>query len=169
MPDLQTINDLFGHMQWADATVWRTVFDNPVAIGDARLRSSLYHLHVVQRAFLKMWRYESFEEPFPQFTSTIELHGWSKGYYDEARAYLNGLGVEGLAQTAPQPWTELIATRIGRTPEATSIGETALQVVMHSTYHRGQVNAQLRTLGGEPPLVDYITWLWLGRPESSSS
>jgi uncharacterized damage-inducible protein DinB len=35
---------------------------------------------------------------------------------------------------------------------------------MHTVYHRGQVNARVRALGGEPPLVDYIAWLWLGRP-----
>ena len=34
----------------------------------------------------------------------------------------------------------------------------------HSTYHRGQVNARLREIGAEPPLVDYIAWLWFDRP-----
>ena len=28
----------------------------------------------------------------------------------------------------------------------------------------GQINARLREIGGEPPLVDYIAWIWLGRP-----
>jgi uncharacterized damage-inducible protein DinB len=39
-----------------------------------------------------------------------------------------------------------------------------IQVATHSTYHRGQVNARLREVGGEPPLVDYIAWIWFGRP-----
>ena len=38
--------------------------------------------------------------------------------------------------------------------------ETAPHVAMHTTHHRGQVNARLRELGAEPPLVDYIAWLW---------
>jgi uncharacterized damage-inducible protein DinB len=38
------------------------------------------------------------------------------------------------------------------------------QVTSHSTHHRGQVNARLRALGGEPPLVDYIAWVWFGKP-----
>jgi len=37
-------------------------------------------------------------------------------------------------------------------------------VALHSLYHRGQVNARLREVGGTPPLVDYIAWLWFGRP-----
>ena len=48
--------------------------------------------------------------------------------------------------------------------EAPTLAETALQVAMHSTYHRGQVNARLRQIGGEPPLVDFIAWIWFGRP-----
>jgi uncharacterized damage-inducible protein DinB len=35
----------------------------------------------------------------------------------------------------------------------------------HSTYHRGQVNSILRQLGAEPPLTDFIAYLWLGRPD----
>jgi uncharacterized damage-inducible protein DinB len=42
--------------------------------------------------------------------------------------------------------------------------EAMLQVVMHSGYHHGQVNARLRELGAEPPLTDYIVWLWFDRP-----
>jgi uncharacterized damage-inducible protein DinB len=58
-----------------------------------------------------------------------------------------------------------VEQRLGRRPEPTTIGETALQVVFHSTYHRGQINARLRTVGVESSLVDYIAWVWLGRPE----
>ena len=54
--------------------------------------------------------------------------------------------------------------RLGRKPSGTTVGETGLQVALHSTYHRGQVTARLREVGGEPPLVDYIAWVWLGRP-----
>ena len=39
-----------------------------------------------------------------------------------------------------------------------------LQVALHSMYHRGQINARLRDFGGNPPLVDFIAWVWLGRP-----
>jgi hypothetical protein len=32
--------------------------------------------------------------------------------------------------------------------------------------HRGQINARLRTLGAQPPLVDYIGWIWFGKPRA---
>ena len=32
-------------------------------------------------------------------------------------------------------------------------------------YHRGQNATRLRELGGEPPLTDFVAWLWKGRPD----
>jgi uncharacterized damage-inducible protein DinB len=63
------------------------------------------------------------------------------------------------------PWAEEAARQRGMTPRRPTLAETVFQVTSHSTYHRGQVNARLRAVGGEPPLVDYIAWIWFGRPE----
>ena len=63
------------------------------------------------------------------------------------------------------PWVATYEAKLGRTFSTPTLGETMLQVASHSTYHRGQVNARLREVGGEPPLVDYIAWIWFGRPE----
>jgi len=53
---------------------------------------------------------------------------------------------------------------LGQETEPASLAETLFQVPAHSTYHRGQVNALIRNAGGEPPLVDFIVWVWLGKP-----
>lgn len=164
MVNLETILELFDHMLWADAEVWKAVTASEKATADAKLRELLYHLHVVQRAFLRAWRGESFEEGFPQFTEARALRKWAISYYGEAKNYLSELDEEGLNRAMPLPWEALVERQIGRKPEPITIGETALQVAMHSTYHRGQVNARLRELGGEPPTVDFIIWVWLGRP-----
>ncbi len=47
---------------------------------------------------------------------------------------------------------------------AVCVGQSAVQVAMHSTHHRGQVAARLRELGVEPPMVDFIVWVWIGKP-----
>jgi len=44
--------------------------------------------------------------------------------------------------------------------------EALVQVAMHSLHHRGQNIARLRQVGGEPKNVDWIIWLWKGKPES---
>jgi uncharacterized damage-inducible protein DinB len=65
------------------------------------------------------------------------------------------------------PWVRSFEAQLGRTLSTPTLAETIFQVTSHSTYHRGQVNARLREVGGEPPLVDYIAWIWFGRPEPS--
>jgi len=159
-----TLTDLYRHMEWADAAVWSAVFASGTAQTDAKLQKYLYHLHLTQRAFLRIWRNEPRETPYPTFRDAPSLMLWSRGYYSDAFAYLETQSDEKLAAPIPVPWAEMVERRIGRPPATTTIGETALQVALHSLYHRGQANARLREIGGEPPLVDYIAWIWLGRP-----
>src|SRR2546421_6952354 len=54
-------------MEWADASVWRAVFISPEARADQKLRELFYHLHLVQRAFLRAWRGEPPNRPYPTF------------------------------------------------------------------------------------------------------
>ena len=48
-----------------------------------------------------------------------------------------------------------------------TLGVTALHVAAHTTHHRGQVMTRLRELGGAPPLVDYVIWVWWGSPAAA--
>src|SRR5437773_1363713 len=63
-------------------------------------------------------------------------------------------------------WADQLAVRLGRPPSPVTLAQTMLQVTSHSSHHRGQVNVRLRELGCEPPLIDFITWLWLGKPSA---
>lgn len=158
------LTDLYRHMEWADATAWSSLLASESGRADEKLRDCLYHLHVVQRAFLRTWRGEPRETPYPTFNDAQSLMRWGRAYYDEAFAYLRTLSDEKLSEPMPLAWASMVEQRLGRAPEVTTIGETVLQVALHSMYHRGQVNARLRSIGVEPPLVDYIAWVWLGRP-----
>jgi uncharacterized damage-inducible protein DinB len=162
--NVSTLTDLYRQMEWADAVVWTSVLASDYAQADARLQEYLYHLHVVQAAFLRVWRGQPRETPYPTFTEAQSLMLWSRTYYGEVFAELEGLSDEKVSEALTVPWASMVEKRLGRTPEPTTIGETALQVALHSMYHRGQINARLRVLGAEPPLVDYIAWIWLGRP-----
>ena len=46
------LRDLFLHMEWADADVWRAVVAADAARDECPLRGLLLYLHAVQRAFL---------------------------------------------------------------------------------------------------------------------
>ena len=44
------------------------------------------------------------------------------------------------------------------------LGELTLHLAMHSQYRRGQIMTCLKRLGGRTRDVDYIFWIWEGRP-----
>src|SRR5690349_8546511 len=159
------LTDLVNHMEWADREVWRAVSSCEAAGRDARLRDLLLHLHVVQRAFVAVWTNTPPEFPSPgDFGELEQLRQWSLPYYVAARAFMSRIGEGELSRHVVMPWAGELAKQLGREPGTPTLAETIFQVTSHSTYHRGQVNARLRELGGEPPLVDYIAWIWFGRP-----
>ncbi len=53
--------------------------------------------------------------------------------------------------------------RIGKKVVPATLEETMTQVASHSTYHSGQINTRFRELGGNPAMVDFIAWVWLGK------
>jgi uncharacterized damage-inducible protein DinB len=163
---LDGLRELLLHMEWADAVVWRAALAHPPAVADARLRDLLLHLHGVQRAFLTMWASEPLTFPQPNdFQDIAAVHAWSQPYYAELAAFLATVDEASLSRTIDMPWLSEFEQRTGRSFQRPSLAETMFQVTSHSTYHRGQVNARIREVGGEPPLVDYIAWIWFGRPQ----
>ena len=44
------------------------------------------------------------------------------------------------------------------------VDEALVQVAMHTQHHRGQLMTRLKDFGGEPKNVDWIIWLWKGKP-----
>ena len=164
---LSDLKDLYRHMEWADALVWRAVLDSEVAQSDQKLRELFYHLHLVQRAWLGAWRGQPRE--YPTFEDAKSLVNWGQSFYADASSQIDAMTDEQIAGILQLPWAEIVERELGRKPEQVTIAETMLQVALHSQYHRGQINARLRALGGEPPRVDYIIWLWLGRPPADWS
>ena len=160
--NLSDLKELYRHMEWADAQVWRAIFDAKTAMTDEKVRELFHHLHLVQHAFLRAWRGEPPE--FPAFDNVHSVINWGREYYAQVPAHFQQLTDEALREKMQVPWAEIITRELGGAPAPITIGEAVLQVPLHSQYHRGQVNARLRVVGGEPPRVDYIVWLWLDRP-----
>jgi len=164
--DIKSLKELYKHMEWADAKVWTAVMASENGKIDSKLKDYFYHLHMVEFAFLRLWESEARENPYPTFEDRKELMLWGHSYYKKIFEYFETLSDEKIVEPIIVPWSEMIEKRIGRAPQTTTISETMLQVTLHSTYHRGQINSRLREIGGEPPLVDYIAWVWLDRPSA---
>lgn len=157
--------ELVDHMEWADARVWSTVPNDGAP--DQKLREWLVHLHMVQRAFLTVWTGGDVRTVFrtgDHFANVADVRAWARPVYAEIREVLAATDDRRLAGPLVLPWSRQLTRTLGREPAPSTMAETCFQVTSHSTYHRGQINARLRALGHEPPLVDYIAWLWLGRP-----
>jgi uncharacterized damage-inducible protein DinB len=153
---------LFQHAEWADALVWRAV----LGLGgeDPELKEKLHHMHVVQSVYLAVWRAEPVAPPaLETFASLAALREWGRRFYGDVFPYLSGLAPDAGPREVQLPWRDHLVERYGIV-RPTTWAETALQVNLHSTYHRGQVNSRLRALGAGPPLTDFIVWIWMGRP-----
>jgi uncharacterized damage-inducible protein DinB len=110
----------------------------------------------------------TFPEP-RQFPALLDVHAWAQPYYAEVEEFLDTLDPARLDEPIVMPWVRHLEKLRGRECERPSLAETMFQITSHSTYHRGQVNARLRELGAEPPLVDYIAWLWFDRPSHNKT
>src|SRR5581483_2568789 len=166
MSQLAALRDLIAHMTWADRVVLKAALGNSTAAGDAVIREKLHHLHLVQRAFLHLWTRTPFAlRELSSFAALSEIAEWAYGYHAEVHSFMEGAGEAALQEIIAIPWAERVLELTGgKAAGVVRLGESMLQVTLHSAYHRGQVNMRLREIGGDPPLTDYIAWLWLGRP-----
>lgn len=159
------LQPLVRHMEWADALVWNAVLALPAAHSDPLTRERLHHVHMVQWAYLGIWREERLDLPeLSTFADLPAIRAWGRGFYPRAADVLASLDEGALRRHVTFPWAAEIEQHLGSFHPAT-LAESVLQVTSHTTYHRGQVNARLRELGGEPPLVDLVAWIWMGKPD----
>jgi uncharacterized damage-inducible protein DinB len=166
MSKIEMVRELFLHMEWADSRVWAPILASPGAQADSILRDRLFHIHVVHWAFLHVWRQRTLPElPNPStFPDIAAIAAWGRKAHEEISAYIGEVDEAALDQHVTLFWADQFETRFGSPPAPITLGETMLQVITHSSHHRGQVNTRLRELGSEPPFVDLIVWVCLGKP-----
>jgi uncharacterized damage-inducible protein DinB len=170
---LSVIQDQFRHMEWADALVWKNTLSSESARNDDKIHLWLLHLHMTQHAFLAVWQHKfanATQQEIMEWSQRgsklrgAELLAWGKAYHQDVMHYLSELSETSLGEPAVLPWMDMVSAQLGQTLVVPTLSETLLQVPMHSMHHRGQINARLRELGKEPPLLDFIAWVWLGKP-----
>jgi uncharacterized damage-inducible protein DinB len=159
--------DLLTHMEWADAETWRAVRDVPAAQTDERLRWLFHHSHLVQSIYLQAWRADPFQlTELTSYPDLESIHAWSRPYYPRVAEFAETIDESRFAQPVDFPWSQMIVEKFGKALPAT-LGESAFQVFLHTAYHRGQISTRIREIGAEPPLIDYLYWVWAGRPAPS--
>lgn len=136
---IETIRELMRHMEWADSRVWSAVLAHPQSRHDPRTRDLLQHLHGVQRVFLAVWKSESYDLPAVDAPWDAEAaRSAVQACYEELRDVLSRFDAAMLGRSAVMPSLARAEQRLGRKLEAPTLAETMVQVVIHSTHHRGQ-------------------------------
>jgi len=156
--------DLLRHMEWADARTWSAVLGTPSLHDDLQMRDRLHHFHTTQWAYLQIWRREPVQ--IPQASSFADLKAlgqWARAFHRELPSFTDGIDDAMLGRPIDFPWAKQLEARFGTVTPAT-LSESLLQLVLHTAHHRGQVVTKIREAGGDPPLIDYVAWVWSGRP-----
>lgn len=164
MDPLDLLTDQFRHMAWADALVFSTIFPRPEAVRDEYLLVKLRHQHVVQKIFLDVWSGVPFNSGEAGDFDLHELAGFARVVHDGSMRFLESLTPEALDCVVDLPWSKTATEKLGFRVADHSLAETLVQVPAHSSYHRGQVCARLRELGIDPPMTDFIAWIWRHKP-----
>ncbi|MEI6757908.1 MAG: damage-inducible protein DinB [Chlorobium sp.] len=158
------IEELVQHTEWADAVVFAAILGKPQAEEDEVLLKRVRHIHLVQKAFLDVWLNRPINPHVTDLFNALELVGFAKLVHREIQEFQNALSPADLDRVVHLPWSGQVSLTLGFEIANPSLGQTLMQVAAHSSYHRGQVNTRLRELGIDPPMTDFIAWIWAHKP-----
>jgi len=145
---------LLDHLEWANLRVLEAARD----AGSPHALRLLAHLLAAERVWLA--RIEKGD--------SSELEIWPDLGFDECAALLerNVAALRRLLETSSEAELERRATYRNSKGEEfrTPVGEILLHVLLHGSYHRGQIALRMRDAGDEPVNTDFITFV-RERPE----
>src|SRR5262245_1334563 len=152
------VRDLMAHAEWANAVFFHAWGKSP-GRDHEEMRRRVAHVVGVQSGFLAILRGEDPgrppDGPPPSFD---DLRAWAERSHAALRSFAGSLDEASLARTVRIPW-------FPEPPCVISVAEALVQVAMHTQHHRGQMMTRLKDFGGEPLNVDWIIWLWKGKPQ----
>lgn len=159
---LAFLGELVAHSEWANAVFFHTWGKSP-ARDNEEMRRRVGHIIGVQHGFLAVFRGETpGGPPNGPPPSHDELKHWAQSSHRDLDGYVAALSPADLDRKVRIPWfpdPHCILT----------IAEALVQIAMHTQHHRGQLMTRLKDFGGEPKNVDWIVWLWKGKPEGKWS
>jgi uncharacterized damage-inducible protein DinB len=154
---LDHLRDLLAHAEWANAVFFHAWGKSP-ARDHEEMRRRVGHIIGVQAGFLAVLRGEPpGGPPAGPPASYDELKARAETCHAGLRDLAAGLDDAALARTVRIPW-------FPDPPCVITVAQALVQAAMHTQHHRGQCMTRLKDFGGEPKNVDWIIWLWKGKP-----
>jgi len=143
------------------------VLERVEAALDSKVEYWLHHIHLVQHVFLHLWRSEPVGLPeLSEFPDPPSLARWGRTAHEGVQSFLADADDAELQRELVFPWAAEMEEKWKRPIQPVRLEQSAVQVAMHSAHHRAQIATRLRELGTEPPLTDFIAWLWWDKPDA---
>lgn len=156
---LDFLRELLAHCEWANAVFFHTWGKTP-ARDHEELRRRVGHVVGVQQGFLSVLNGEAAGGPPDGPPASYEdLKTRAVATHRGLGGFAAALTSETLSRTVQIPW-------FPDPPCVVTAAEALVQAAMHTQHHRGQCMTRLKDFGGEPKNVDWIIWLWKGKPEA---
>ncbi|MDR3672186.1 MAG: DinB family protein [Holophaga sp.] len=156
-PLFDHLQDMFAHMDWADA-IWFRLWAKSGFQEDPDLLQRMQHTADVQGAFLMVLHEQEVlfpgDPPVPEFH---RLRALTRSNHEAFAELFQVMEPEDIFRTVLVPWFPGPPCRV-------TVADALTQVAMHTQHHRGQFMTRLKALGGKPQNVDFIIWAWKDRP-----
>jgi uncharacterized damage-inducible protein DinB len=156
---IEHLRDLLAHAEWANAVFFHTWGKSP-ARDHEELRRRVGHIVGVQDGFLAVLRGQAPGAP-PQGPppSFADLKTRAQACHIGLGDFAAQLDAQGMSRIVQIPW-------FPDPPCVITVAQALVQAAMHTQHHRGQCMTRLKDFGGEPKNVDWIIWLWKGKPQA---
>jgi uncharacterized damage-inducible protein DinB len=121
---------------------------------DEIIRKRIHHIYQAQKAFLLICQKKVLDRQLlAEIQNMSVLKNKIEANHKEAVEFIKNISDEQLKGMVNIPWFK-------DPPMNITVEQALMQAAMHSQHHRGQNATRMRELGIEPPLTDYIVWLW---------
>jgi uncharacterized damage-inducible protein DinB len=155
---LTYFQELAHYQSWADAQF----FSRWKQLEDARTNQSILklsnHMVLVQKLFLDAL--EQNESAMPEkdkaLPSVSEMETICRSNQQRLLAFLNGIPEETLSKPVSLPWF--------RSESTLTVADAVLQIFLHTQHHRAQVLQMLSPYAEKSMVIDYIAWIYKGKP-----
>ncbi|WP_025681225.1 DinB family protein [Paenibacillus massiliensis] len=149
---MHTIQKLFDHMDWANLRLLEAL---RVATPAEASKAAILFRHVLQAESIWLTRLQGQSSK----GIAVWVHEADMDTCEELTK-VNREGFQALLGALSEDALDLpveYASQNG-TPHRTSTRDILIHIALHGQYHRGQINAMLRTVGLEPVPMDYILY-----------
>jgi uncharacterized damage-inducible protein DinB len=157
---IEHIRNLIRYQEWADAHFLQAWEETPDARSDKEMLQRWEHVTAVQNAFYNVLKGNEVKfSRYDEFPPISELKERSESIHDQLKQLLQEYNSEDLDQRVMIPWIPDPAVTLTRM-------EAFTQIIMHTQHHRAQNMTKLQTHGGKPGVIDWIMWVFKGKPEA---